>query len=203
MEKVLVILPVYNESECLDKIFDSVLEFCQKNHCYRFLFVNDGSTDNTQQILERKIVDAKNINISVVSYSSNRGKGYAIKKGVEYGQEDYICFLDGDLAYSLVHLEILVAHLNFFDIVIGCRNLIPPSLKQVKLTRLVAGKAFNIISRKVLSLNFSDMQAGIKGFRKEVAQDLFSQQSLRGFGFDVELIVRIVLSKWVKYPRTA
>jgi len=143
MEKVSVILPVYNESECLDQIFDSVLEFSQKNHFYRFIFVNDGSIDNTQEILEKKILDANKLNISAVSYSLNQGKGYAIKKGLEYSQGDYICFLDGDLAYSLAHLDILVDRLERFDIVIGSRNLIPHSLKQIKLTRIVAGKVFN------------------------------------------------------------
>jgi dolichyl-phosphate beta-glucosyltransferase len=45
MEKISVILPIYNESECLDNIFDSVLEFSRNNPYYRFIFVNDGSTE--------------------------------------------------------------------------------------------------------------------------------------------------------------
>ena len=66
--------------------------------------------------------------------------------------------------------------------------MIPESVKNVNLSRKIAGEIFNLLSRKMLDLYFNDMQAGIKGFRKSVAKDLFKKQEMTGFSFDVELI---------------
>lgn len=188
MERISVILPVYNEEKCIINTFHSVLEYANNNPLYHFIFVNDGSTDDTQEILEAQIAKSRTHQIQLVSYPHNEGKGYAIKKGLEYSDGDYICFLDSDLAYSLSHLEFLVDKLDAFDVVIGCRNLISSNLKRVRFRRRLAGKLFNKISREILSLDFRDMQAGIKGFRKDVAIDLFEKQTIKRFCFDVELI---------------
>jgi glycosyltransferase involved in cell wall biosynthesis len=188
MIKVSVILPVYNESNCIEVTFEAVLEYLQNHPDYQFIFVDDGSTDATRIILERKIADITTNQIALIYYNPNQGKGYAIKKGVEASLGDYVCFLDSDLAYSLSHLEFLIDKLAIFDVVIGCRNLIFDNYKRVKIIRLVAGKIFNFMSRSILSLSFSDMQAGIKGFRKDVAINLFEKQAIKRFCFDVELI---------------
>ena len=186
--RISVILPVYNESECIAQTFDSVLEYAKRNPACHFIFVNDGSTDNTKLILENKLAAAKSHQIRLVSYRHNQGKGYAVKTGIFHSDGDYICFIDSDLAYSLAHLEILIDKLESFEIVIGCRNLVHDSVNRVKFDRKLAGKIFNYISRKILALKYTDMQAGIKGFRKEVAKRLFEKQKLKRFCFDAELI---------------
>jgi glycosyltransferase involved in cell wall biosynthesis len=188
MFKVSVILPIYNESKCIATTVEAVLEYLQNHPDHQFIFVNDGSTDDTPIILEEKIANTRTNQITLISYEQNQGKGYAIKKGVEASIGDYVCFLDSDLAYSLSHLEFLIDKLEVFDVVIGCRNLINDNFKRVRIIRLLAGKIFNIVSRIILSLRFSDMQAGIKGFRKDVAINLFKNQTIKRFCFDVELI---------------
>ena len=186
--KVVVVLPVYNEAKCIESTLESVLEFSNFRPWYHFIFVNDGSTDRTKEILDTKLAVTSNSKVKVISYQNNQGKGYAVKRAVENACEDYICFIDSDLAYSLEHLELIVDQLEAFDVVIGCRNLIPESIKQVSLIRKIAGKIFNTISRKLLNLPFYDMQAGIKGFKKDVAKELFQKQGMTGFSFDVELL---------------
>jgi dolichyl-phosphate beta-glucosyltransferase len=52
MMKIAVILPIYNEANCIDQTFDRIWEFSQKNHAYNFIIVNDSSTDNTLPIIE-------------------------------------------------------------------------------------------------------------------------------------------------------
>lgn len=188
MNQVSVILPVYNESQCITTTFEAVLEYSKNHPTYQFIFVNDGSTDHTGIIIETKITNTITTQITLISYEQNQGKGYAIKKGVEASIGDYVCFLDSDLAYSLSHLEFLINKLEMFDVVIGCRNLVNDNFKRVKINRWLAGKIFNIMSRSLLSLTFSDMQAGIKGFRKDVVINLFKKQTIKRFCFDVELI---------------
>ena len=188
MRKVSVILPVYNEAKCIEKTLKSILEFAKNKPYYSFIFVNDGSIDKTKEILSNKIESAKIANVNVITYEDNKGKGYAIKTGVRSAYSEYICYMDSDLAYSLEHLELIVEKLEYFDIVIGCRNLTSSHIKGLSLIRRIAGKTFNWLSRFILNLPFSDMQAGIKGFKNDVAKELFKRQQIRGFSFDVELI---------------
>jgi dolichyl-phosphate beta-glucosyltransferase len=166
MMKIAVILPVYNEANCIQQTFDRILEFSQENHAYNFIIVNDGSTDNTLEIIENKLKAFPTHHIKLISYSNRQGKGYAVKKGCEDVDADCICFIDGDLAYSLEHLEPLVAKLENFDVVIGCRNLDRENFRNLTLLRKIAGKIFNFISRIILNLKYRDMQAGLKGFKK-------------------------------------
>lgn len=185
---VSVILPVYNESACIARTFAEVLDYAKTHANYEFIFVNDGSLDETQTILAQSIQAANCHQIHLISYSPNQGKGYAVKKGFKNSVGRYICFIDSDLAYSLEHLDWLVEKLDYFEVVIGCRNLIPGQSDRIKFIRRIAGKIFNFISRKILLINLSDMQAGVKGFRREVALELFYKQILSRFSFDAELI---------------
>lgn len=186
--KIAVILPVYNEANCIEQTFDRILEFSQKNHVYNFIIVNDGSTDNTLEIIENQLKAFPTHHIKLISYSNRQGKGYAVKKGCEDVDADCICFMDGDLAYSLEHLEPLVEKLEKFDVVIGCRNLDTENFRNLTLLRKISGKIFNFISRAILNLKYKDMQAGLKGFNKKPAQDIFKRQTLTGFSFDAELL---------------
>ena len=188
MMKIVVILPVYNEANCIEQTFDRILEFSQKNHAYNFIIVNDGSTDDTLQIIENKLKTFSTHHIQLISYNTRQGKGYAVKKGGERTDADCICFMDGDLAYSLEHLEPLVEKLEKFDVVIGCRNLDRENFRNLTLVRKISGKIFNLISQEILNLKYTDMQAGLKGFRNSVAQELFKRQTLTGFSFDAEIL---------------
>ncbi|MEP6518964.1 glycosyltransferase [Microcoleus vaginatus] len=188
MMKIAVILPVYNEAKCIEQTFDRILEFSQKNPAYNFIIVNDGSTDNTLQILENQLKNFPTHHIKLISYSNRQGKGYAVKKGSEYVDADCICFMDGDLAYSLEHLELLVKKLKEFDVVIGCRNLVQENFRNLSLLRKLSGKIFNLLTGKILSLPYRDMQAGLKGFNKIPAKEIFKSQTITGFSFDAELL---------------
>lgn len=191
---VAIILPVYNEQACIRQTFDAVLRYSIQHPNFRFVFVDDGSIDRTKQMIADGIRIAKTKQIQLISYRPRAGKGYAIRRGVQYVDCDLICFIDGDLAYSLNHLDLLVEKLQQCDVAIGSRSLMLNNTKDLRFSRKIAGKAFNFLSRKVLALPYSDMQAGIKGFRKDAAKDLFLGQTLFGFSFDVELIY--LAKKW-------
>ncbi|MEG5115526.1 glycosyltransferase [Microcoleus sp. A2-C5] len=103
------------------------------------------------------------------------------KKGSEYAEADCICFMDGDLAYSLEHLERLVERLEKFDVVIGCRNLDLENFRNLTLLIKIADKIFNLISRLILNLSYRDMQAGFKGFKKYQPKKYLKDKQLPGF----------------------
>jgi dolichyl-phosphate beta-glucosyltransferase len=192
MIQLSVILPVHNEQNCLTATIAAVLQYAQQHPDIEFIFVDDGSTDRTAHLLAQMLCsDPLPIGqspIRYLSYPQCQGKGHAVKQGVQLAIGEYVCFLDGDLAYSLDHLAQLLQRLEDCDLVIGCRNLVDRQTQAVKPSRQLAGKIFNGLSQRILALHFSDMQAGLKAFRRPVAQHLFSQIQTTGFAFDVELM---------------
>jgi dolichyl-phosphate beta-glucosyltransferase len=188
-----VVMPVHNEQDVLAETIAAVLVYACNHPDVEFIFVDDGSRDRTLPMLQQQLqAGGEQLwfagQVRYLAYPQCRGKGYAIKQGVQLAAGEYICFLDGDLAYSLDHLAPLLENLANYDVVIGCRNLVDKSLQGVKPSRQIAGKTFNWLSQRILRLYFSDMQAGLKGFRRSVALRLFERLSIHGFAFDVELM---------------
>lgn len=184
MYKTTVIIPVFNECETITRTLSAVCDFAKANPDYYFLFVNDGSKDNTAEIIRNNIIGIPNI--SFLDLKKNKGKATALKSAVDILDTDYICFTDGDLAYSLNHLFLLVEALENNEVVIGNRNLGEKNIRNIK--RIIAGEAFNRMVRVILNLNITDTQAGIKGFRKEAAKELFTLNRIKNFAFDAELL---------------
>ena len=89
--------------------------------------------------------------------------------------------MDGDLAYSLEHLELLVDKLKQFDVVIGCRNLAWGNFRNLTFLRKISCKIFNFISGKILNLPYRDMQAGLKGFNKIQPNKYLKYKQLSAF----------------------
>ncbi len=185
-QKISVILPVYNESRFIGEIFEEVREFSVQNPNFDFIFIDDGSTDSTKMILSELVKGVDRVRL--ISYSSNNGKGFAVRKGVENSSGEFVCFTDGDLAYSLDYLKVFSKKLLDSDVVIGWRAPFSENLENTKSIRKLAGKVFNFFSRLILELDFPDMQAGIKGFRRGAADYLFSKQKINGWSFDTEIM---------------
>ena len=183
-----VILPVYNESKRLDHVFNAVLEFSECHPDYQFVFVDDGSTDSTANMLGNLINDHQSGQIQLVCLSVNCGKGSAIKSALAHCTSEYVCFTDGDLAYSLDHLLPLAEALKAHDVVIGSRNLAKTSQRNISMIRRILGWGFNRLVRVILQIPYDDTQAGLKGFRFNAAQRLFDRLYLMNFSFDAELI---------------
>jgi glycosyltransferase involved in cell wall biosynthesis len=189
LEKVLyktsVIIPVFNEATIIDLTLDAVSEFAAENPDFYFLFVNDCSSDNSGNIIKQRIKGIPNVEL--IESTQNRGKVGALKLALHRLETDCICFTDGDMAYSLEHLHLLTESLKTNDIAIGCRRLTdnkqPNSVK-----RALAGETFNRAVRLLLNLPYRDTQAGIKGFRMDVAKRLFALSKVNNFSFDAELL---------------
>jgi dolichyl-phosphate beta-glucosyltransferase len=184
MYRTSVILPVYNESEIIERTLLAVLDYAKLHPDYYFLFVNDGSTDNTADIIRSRIVGIKNI--ALMHLEENKGKADALKHAISDLDSDYIVFNDGDLAYSMDHVDILMEALKNNDVAIGNRKM--GENHPQKTQRFIAGETFNRLARFLLNLDYTDTQAGIKGFSKEAARKLFGLSRINDFAFDAELL---------------
>ena len=183
--KISLIIPAYNEEKNILRMLKK-LRLLLKNEKdkWEILIINDGSTDNTLGILK----NYKPKFFKIISYKKNKGKGFAVKKGVKEATGDYICFIDSDLAYSFDNLKNLLSYLENFEVVIGSRNLETDNHENISTLRRIFGKGFNILSNIILGYRIKDTQCGLKAFKKEAAERLFSKQTLNGWGFDTEIL---------------
>lgn len=184
MYRASIILPVYNESAIIEQTLLAVTDYAKLHPDYYFLFVNDGSTDNTADIIKSKLNGITNI--ALKNIEKNAGKANAIKQALSGLNSTYVIFTDGDMAYSLDHIDRTIEALADNDVVIGNRKL--GETHPQKAQRYLAGEAFNWLARFLLNLPYTDTQAGIKGFTLIAAQKLFSLSRITDFAFDAELL---------------
>jgi len=188
MKSVVVLLPVHNEAWLIGSVLGQVLDFARSHEDWRFVFVDDGSSDGTPEAIEKRLEETRSHRIELLALTPNRGKALALREAVLGTSEDLVLFTDGDLAYPLEHLEALAAELEHADVAIGSRALSRVRQSNISMLRRFSGTAFNIAVRLITTLPFDDTQAGLKGFRRDAARVLFRAQRVRDFAFDAELL---------------
>ncbi|MEM4181807.1 MAG: glycosyltransferase family 2 protein [Candidatus Pacearchaeota archaeon] len=185
MKKVSIIIPVYNEEKTIKKVLEDVLKLKLKKE---IIVINDGSKDNTLKELRKfskKII--------VVSYKKNKGKGYALRKGIEKAVGDFIVFQDADLEYNPKDIPSLIKELEKEKVVYGSRFL--KKNKKGCLANYLANIFLSFLTSLFYWQRVTDMETGYKAFRKEVLKEL----NLVSDGFEIEPeITSKILKKRIK-----
>ncbi|MBP9732053.1 MAG: glycosyltransferase family 2 protein [Candidatus Magasanikbacteria bacterium] len=182
-----IVIPVFNEEKRIPKNINTIFSYFKTQEVKtEIIFVNDGSIDSTQKILEeyRKVYDFK-----LVEYKENRGKGYAIKQGVHHATGEWIIFFDIDLATPLSEFTHLLKFKDDADqIIVGSRRLGGSQIeKSESKLRVFLGQGFTRLSN-ILVPGIKDFTCGFKCFRADVAQKIFSKACIDRWGFDTELL---------------
>lgn len=190
--KITIIIPFYNEEKRIE--IDRFHQIFNNFPQYNFLLVNDGSTDNTNTILDE--FKSKFPNLTILKLDKNIGKAEAIRAAVlSISTTDFIVYYDADLATPFSELEKLiqftVLHQNY-KMVMGARikligNQVKRSLKRHYFGRIFA----TIVSQFVLKVAVYDTQCGAKVIDFEIAKLIFSKPFLSKWLFDVELLKRL------------
>ena len=184
--KISLIIPVFNQaskiSYSLEKINQAV-ESAFSN--YELIVVNDGSTDNTLASL--KDIAIADEHIRIISYTPNRGKGYAVKQGVLHSQGDAVILLDGDLDISPDLIKDYVERLGTSDLVIASKKH-PESDVRIPRSRAFLSRAFNLLIRMTIGIAQTDTQAGFKVGKGDLMRTIFKNVSVNRYAFDVELL---------------
>lgn len=187
-----IVIPAYNEEKRLPAtikrlrcyFMQSAWEFSE------ILVVDDGSRDATVRKVQS--LEAAGVPIRVLRNPGNRGKGYAVRNGVQKAKGEWILVTDADLSTPIEEVEKLwaAAHDSAAQVVIGSRA-IDRSLIGVHqpLLRESAGKLFNLAARLATGLPFRDTQCGFKLLETRAAKEIFRRQRIERFGFDVEALV--------------
>ena len=189
MADVAVIFPVHNESWLIGSVLGQVTDFARSQPDWTFIFVDDGSSDDTPELIRSHLEgEGASDRIELMSLSPNRGKAGAIREAMLSRDESMLLFTDGDLAYPLAHLPKLAHALESTDLAIGSRALAEGPQTNITFARRLVGSTFNLLVRLITGLPYRDTQAGLKGFRREAARVLFREQRIRDFAFDAELL---------------
>ena len=165
MKSLSIIIPVFNEAESLPALFNELKnEFGNSSHV-QIVFVNDGSTDNSQKIIEKAI--SENSSWKMVGLYRNYGKSVALQAGIESSSGELIATLDADLQDDPKELIKLIDKSKKYDLVVGWKiNRLDP------LEKRIASKIFNFFIRVFSGLKIKDSNTGIKIFKREVAESL-------------------------------
>ena len=182
-----IILPTYKGSAILEKQLPLLLSFLKTlSEEVEVIIVDDGSQDNeeTKNIAEKYAC-------KYLENVVNSGKGASVRKGVLASKGDYIIFTDVDIPFTYESLQNFYHYLSFkeFDVVIGDRTL-PESeyFEDISKMRKFGSAVFTFIIGRLVTTGMFDTQCGLKGFRRDVALDLFTVSRINGFAFDVELL---------------
>lgn len=163
-----VVIPAYNEEESLDELISSIEKsFKNIKKTYEIIFIDDGSTDTTLDILKK--YSQKHENIHVYSFRKNQGKSPALTVGFHKAKGKYILTMDADLQDDPMNVERLIQKMNEgFDMVSGWRKD-----RKDSLFKVASSRTFNrIVVPKLFGLRLNDLNCGLKLYKKEVIEDL-------------------------------
>lgn len=189
-----VVIPCYNEAERL--LSDEFKNFVHKNLGFHLCFVNDGSKDNTLEVLQ-ELRKGNEDHISIYDCEKNGGKAEAVRLGMLHlanqSQFDYIGFLDADLSTNFDDFQDLVATISTsnYKIVSGSRMTRMGADIAKESARAIISKTINLIIRKTLGMEINDTQCGAKIMTKEIVEKTFQKKFLTKWLFDVEIFMRM------------
>lgn len=186
--KLSVIIPVYNEEKTIEEIVRRVKA---TGLVYEIVIVNDGSQDNTHDILQKY---AGEPDIRVIHHERNRGKGAAVRTGIQHAGGDLLLIQDADLEYDPRDYPALLRPIEegIADVVYGSRFL-GAARRPILFLNMVANKILTLTTNILYNNILTDMETGYKVFRKSVVQDI--PLHARGFEFEPEFTAKILKRK--------
>jgi dolichyl-phosphate beta-glucosyltransferase len=184
-----LVIPAYNQRQRSRRAAETAMSFLHERFGDRaeLIMVDDGS--EPAQALTPEDMPPGAI---LIRHAGNFGKGGAVRSGVLRARGAYVVFTDSDLPFSLEPLATTLAWLEEgADVVIGDR-LHPDSQAAIDVTpaRRLSSVVYTWMVQRLLGLDYPDTQCGYKGYRAEVAKDLFGHLEVTSFAFEVEILLR-------------
>ncbi len=178
-----IVIPCFNEEEIIVDSIKRVQQWMLENKYEgEILIVNNKSTDSTID----KIHNLVNQQYVLLLNEDIKGKGAAVKKGLKNCNFDKVLILDADLSTDIKEFNPDWLSKKNYHLVVGSRSL----GKEINtpIRRVLAGKVFNFIVRKMFNIDIKDTQCGFKYLHSDKIQKISERLTFTGFSFDVDLI---------------
>jgi dolichyl-phosphate beta-glucosyltransferase len=193
-----VIVPVWNGAEQLAHTLNMLHErLGELPYTSELIVVDDCSDDAAVRIMTAFVeaIGRGAPRVRLLRNDTNCGKGFSVRRGMLAAGGALRVFIDSDLAYPPTEIDAIVGALeDGNEVALACRALpesryvMSPSFLPYLFTRHVMGRAYNALVRRLLVRSVLDTQAGLKGFTREAAEQIFSRLTIHRFGFDVECL---------------
>jgi glycosyltransferase involved in cell wall biosynthesis len=164
-----VLVPLYNEAESLSSLYEWIVRVMRANDfSYEIVFVNDGSTDDSWQVICN--LRKQDEHVHGICFRRNYGKSAALHCGFEAVQGDVVITMDADLQDSPDEIPELYRMIkeDGYDLVSGWKQ----KRYDNKLTKNLPSKLFNATARRVTGIQLHDMNCGLKAYRQEVVKNI-------------------------------
>ena len=163
--KISFVIPVYNEKDSLVELYEEIISSIGSKK-YEIIFVDDGSTDGSVEILRN--LTMKDNNLVLIQFYRNYGKSAALSEGFKRADGDCIVTMDADLQDNPAELDNLLLKLNEgYDVVSGWKKD-----RKDPLSKRIPSKFFNLVTRMFTGVKIHDFNCGLKIYRKSVIKTL-------------------------------
>lgn len=164
-----IVIPLLDEAESLPELSAWIEKVMNENHySYEIIFVDDGSSDNSWQVIEN--LRAKNPNIKGIKFQRNYGKSAGLNEGFRAAQGDVVITMDADLQDSpdeIPGLRKMILE-DGYDLVSGWKK----KRYDNTLTKNIPSKFFNWVTRRVSKIKLHDFNCGLKAYRNKVVKSI-------------------------------
>lgn len=163
-----IIISLLNEAESLPELYQWIRSSIDGKYSYELIFVDDGSTDGSWEIIEDFATRADGPKVHGIRFRRNYGKSAALYSGFRAAQGEVVVTMDADLQDSPEEIPAMYAKIvdEGWDIVSGWKQ----HRKDNKLTKNLPSKLYNATARKVTGIKLHDMNCGLKAYKNEVVK---------------------------------
>ena len=197
--KLSVVIPAYNEAKTIHLILDKVVQVSLINGISKeILIVDDCSTDNTREAIQRFMDAHQDAEIKYFEQARNQGKGAAIRRGFEEATGDFIVIQDADLEYDPEEYNLLLKPVvtGFADVVYGSRFMGGNPHRILFFWHSIGNKVLTFLSNMLTDLNLTDMETCYKLFKRDLLQHFTLEENR--FGIEPELTAKLARIKGVR-----
>ncbi len=162
-----IVVPLFNEEESLPELTKAIDNALSAKFSYEILFVDDGSTDTSWQVV--KTLATQNAGIRGISLRRNYGKSVALQAAFDVALGKYVVTMDADLQDDPDEVPEMIAMLESgLDLVSGWKKE-----RFDPISKTVPSKFFNFVTRKAAGINLNDFNCGLKAYRAEVVKNIY------------------------------
>lgn len=194
-----IIIPAYNEAATILVLLDKIKTVQLMNDLQKeIIVIDDGSKDETESIVQNFLLENTALQIHYIKHINNKGKGAAIRTGIQKSTGNIILIQDADLEYDSSEYNILLKPIldGYADVVYGSRFMGGKPHRILFFWHSIGNKFLTLLSNMFTNFNLTDMESGYKVFKSEIIKSI--QLKENRFGFEPEITAKIAKIKNIR-----